>query len=524
MIDGRLVTSRIYPAGNRLIDTESLPNGSYDIVLEIYEDGQPVRQERRFFSKGSVMAPLGQPLISAFAGFIPSSAHGVSIDTDSLFYQAAIAYRLAPALGVDATVLGTQHKAILETGLIYHSRLAQFRAAGLISSSADYGVVLTAATVGGGPVSLSFDLRKVKSQDGRPLLPVTSSNGSFNGEPNVRVGDLGSYTQALSILGVRWGEAIIRLSGLYRKNAEQKANYGVGASLEYAVVRSARWDIRLLADARKTDRGFASFIGARILANRGTLAFSGTGGVRHQNDRPGELERLVGEAQLAWSKQTRDLAQLHADAAIGRDSEGSYARGSAYARLPWLNARADVHRRLGEHGATQYSATVDGAIAFTGDHLAIAGQRLNDSALIVALDGGDPDQDFDIIVDEVVRGSVSGTGDAMLFLQPYGSYDVRIRPRDAQVASLDLAPRTVTVYPGNVAVLGWEITPLFILFGRAIGADGRPITNADVKGAFGIGRTDEQGYFQIETNRADRLKFSNQSGQACEAVATGTRA
>ena len=131
------------------------------------------------------MAPLGQPLFSAFAGFIPSSAHGVSIDTDSLFYQAAIAYRVAPALGVDATILGTQHKAILERPHLPQQAGPVSRRRP-ISSSADYGVILTAATVGGGPVSLSFDLRKVKSQDGRPLLPVTGSNGSFNGEPNVR--------------------------------------------------------------------------------------------------------------------------------------------------------------------------------------------------------------------------------------------------------------------------------------------------------------------------------------------------
>ena len=226
---------------------------------------------------------------------------------------------------------------------------------------------------------------------------------------------------------------------------------------------------------------------------------------------------MVGEAQLGWSRQTQNLSQLHADAAVGLDTEGSYVRGSAYARLPALNVRADVHQ-LGAHGITQYAATVDGALAFTGGHLAIAGRTLNDSAVIVSLNGGDPGQDFDILVDEGVRGSVPGGGDTMLFLQPYESYEVRIRPRDAQIASLDLAPRSVTVYPGNVAVLSWEITPLFIMFGRAVGTDGRPIADADVRGTHGIGHTDAEGYFQIETNRADRLRFSNQSGQVCEAV------
>jgi hypothetical protein len=73
-----------------------------------------------------------------------------------------------------------------------------------------------------------------------------------------------------------------------------------------------------------------------------------------------------------------------------------------------------------------------------------------------------------------------------------------------------------------VSQLEWNVTPLFILFGRAVGADGKPIADADVTGSHGIGRTDDQGYFQIETNSEDRLRL-NGAGAGCE-MTIGPRA
>ena len=57
--------------------------------------------------------------------------------------------------------------------------------------------------------------------------------------------------------------------------------------------------------------------------------------------------------------------------------------------------------------------------------------------------------------------------------------------------------------------------PLFILFGRAVDPQGQPIGEADISGAHGIGRTDEGGYFQVETNSNDQLRLTRPSGASC---------
>jgi Mat/Ecp fimbriae outer membrane usher protein len=253
LVDGRIIASRIYPAGNRLVDTASLPNGSYELVVRIQEDGRPPREEQRFFSKGSAMAPAGRPLLSVFAGLIPSSSSGLSLRGDDLFYQASAAYRLSPALGLDAALLGTQHKAILEGGATYHLPWAQLRVGALLSSGADYGALLRFNSVSQGPWSFSFDLRKIVSRRGGPLLPVTRSRGTFSEDPDSGFADRGSFTQALSIIGYRIGQANVRLTGLYRRNGSEKADYSIGGAVDVPVLRTGRFDIVLQADARRSD-------------------------------------------------------------------------------------------------------------------------------------------------------------------------------------------------------------------------------------------------------------------------------
>lgn len=515
LVDGRIVASRIYPAGNRLIDTAALPNGSYDLIVRIQEDGRPPRQEQRFFSKGSTMAPEGRPLYSLFAGLLPSSAQGLSLDGDTFFYEASAAYRIAPALGIDAALIGTQHKAILEGGAYYHLPRAQVRVAALLSSSADYGAVVRISSVGSGPFSFSFDLRKIVSNDGKPLLPVTVSRGTFSEEPETGFADRGSYTQALSILGYRLGQANLRLTGLYRRNGSEKANYSIGAAVDLPIARTGRFDIVLQADARRTERDFASFIGARFLFNKGNLAFSGSGGLRHQSERPGANDQFVGEVQAGWFEETAGHSQLAGEVAAGRDVDGSYARGSAYARTPLVNVRADLLRQFGEHRTTQYAATLDGGIVLTRAGIGIAGREINDTAVIVTLGGSEAGQTFDVLVDEVARGSIQSGGRLAFFLEPYKTYELRLRPKGSGISSFDTAPKSVTLYPGNVSEVEWKVTPLFILFGRAVDAEGKPIGEADIEGAHGIGRTDKEGYFQVESNAKDQLRLTRAGGASC---------
>lgn len=518
LIDGRIAASRIYPAGNRLIDTASLPDGSYALVLRIHEDGRPARDEQRFFSKGASMAPIGRPLMKAFVGLLPPSSDDLAFNRASLFYEMSAAYRISPSVGLDAAILGTGDKVILDAGMVHHRPSVQFRLGALVSTSGDHGFALRATTTTGGPAALSFDLRKITSVDGEALLPVSVGRATFSEDSERGLAGRGSYLQALSIASYRFEQATLRVTGLYRRNGGEQATYSVGASLEVPVVRSSRWHLIALADAHRTERDFSSFLGLRFLATRGDISLSGSGGMTHQSRRKSGSGELVGEAQAAWHRQFDDLSLLATDVAVGRTIDGAYSRAGAYLRSRAFNGRADILHQFAGRDKTQFAATLDTGIVVTGGGAGLAGRDVNDSGILVSVSGGDADQDFDVLIDEVVRGTIRSGGRLTLFLEPYHAYDIRLRPRKSHLSSYDAGSQRITLYPGSVAKVHWNITPLFIMFGRALGADGQPVAHAEIAGVHGVGRTDNEGYFQIETKRDDRLRLRRASGAECSII------
>ena len=125
--------------------------------------------------------------------------------------------------------------------------------------------------------------------------------------------------------------------------------------------------------------------------------------------------------------------------------------------------------------------------------------------------------------DDVARGAVESGRNLTLFLPAYKEYDIRLKPRGGQVSSFETGPKVVTLYPGNVAKVEWNVTPLVIMFGRAVDAGGRPIVNAKITGPHGLGLTDDDGYFQIEARPADLLKVVDRTGASCSVTFGGTR-
>ena len=506
ILDGNVILSRIYSAGNRTIDTSTLPDGSYEVLLRVQEDGQSPRTERRFFSKGSTMAPAGHPQLSAFIGFLQTQREGISIQQDKLFFQATAAYRISPTVGIDATLAGIEDKALIEAGAVLSTTYANVRLVGLATSSGDTGAAIRASSYGQSALSASFDLRAINSRDGAPLLPLSNSGRTFSEEAFLGAANGSSYVQATGIIDYRFDWASLRLSGFYRRDGQERASYNLAASMDAPLLRRSLWDVRLTADVRKSDRELSSFIGLRFLAIGGAASLSGTTGVGYRSGAVGKSTSFIGETQAGWNHGLADQGNLSADLAFGRGADGSYARGSGNLRSPMVNLRADgIHQFADGKDTTQFALTADSAIAFGKGKWAVGAWDSSDAAALTSVAGANSDQEFDILVDDLVRGTIKGNGLAPIFLAPYATYQLRLRPRSGSIRGLTDGTRSATLYPGNVVAVNWTVTPLFVFFGRIVDRDGRPVVNADVLGPHGIGRTDEEGYFQIEARDGETV-------------------
>jgi hypothetical protein len=518
LVDGRLVSSRSYPAGNVELDTSDLSEGSYSVLLRIRQSNGAVREERRFFVKNAQVPPSGHPIFYAYAGVLANTQRHQPISPSSTFYyQAGTAWRLNNSFAVDVATLGTQHKAILQAGAWFISWRARIRAAGLYSSAGDWGALLQASTAGHGPLSISFDLRRIWSHDGRPLIPLPTYATTFDltAPTGVQLA-FGSYTQATASVGLQLGRGYVSVVGSYRKDQHLPADYTIGPSINWPLVTRNQLQIVLDASAQRTRTSTAAFAGFRVLFNSGRLSMLSTTGHGFQSDQ-GErsISRAVSTFTAQYSHQTEE-SNVNLAGGIDRNIASSTVHGAATVEGRFGNLRADVLDNLEGQGGAQYDVTLQSGLALGASGVEMGARDLQQSAMVVSVNGDAANATFNVLVNDVPKGQVRIGRHLLVFVPPYRKYNVRLVPVAAVPVDYDTATREVTLYPGNVQSLTWRVQSYFTIFGQAISRAGAPLADALVETAKGIAQTDGNGYFQLDVRRDDPITIAKGDDARCQ--------
>lgn len=526
LVDGRLVSSGSYEAGNNSIDSGSLPDGSYPLVLRIREAGGAVREERRFFVKNAQMPPQDQMVYYGYAGMLANTEpHRPISFSRQFYYQLGAARRLNEAAALDAAIIGTDRKAMAQVGGWLSTGMARIRAAGLVSTDGDKGLLLQAGSQGNGQLNFNFDLRRVWSRKNEPLIPLASSVFSYSSEPptGIQIAS-GSYSQATGSVSYALGQAHLSLIGSYRRDRGLKPDYSIGPSMAWTVANRGGLQVVMNLDAQRSRYATAAFAGVRVLFTSGAFSTLTTGGYATLTNRGASersRSRRVGSLSGQWFYQDEDRTQIGLEGALQRDVETSSARANATVATQLGSLRADLLHGLEGRGATQYGLTLQTGIAIGSRAVELGGRDLNQSAVIASVSGSAKDAAFDVLIDEIPRGRLGTSRRLPIFLEPYRSYRLRLRPVGTTSVNYDSSTRTVTLYPGNVEHLAWTAQSLFTVFGQAVGPAGRPIANALVMSHRGVGQTDENGFFQVDVESSDVLAFKRDGETKCDVPLAG---
>ena len=512
LVDGRLVGSRSYEAGNNAIEASGLPNGSYTILFRIHEPNGSVREERRFYVKNGQVPPAGRPILFAYAGMLANTRpHRPVSASDTFYFQTGAAVRLTNILAADVTAFGTQHKAIVQAGGWLIKGPGRLRLAALASSSGDYGALMQGGTAAGGPLSISFDLRRIWSRDGKPLVPLPSYAGSFDTSAPAGLHLAGgAYTQATGSVGLRLGDGFISFVGSYRKDRNLRPDYSIGPSVSWPVVTRNRVQIVLEGSAQRTRTTSAGFAGIRMQLASGPMSMQSRLGGAFQNDGAGRgsRARAVSSFSSQYAHETDGGLTMNFEGGVDRTIDATAARAGGTVASRFGNARADLLRNFGEAGGTQYNVAFQSGIALGSSAAVLGAREMEQSAIVVSVSGDAPDAEFDVLVDEAVRGTIKAGPRLPIFVPAYRSYKVRLVPSASSAINFDASPREVTLYPGNVRSLTWRAEPFVTIFAQAVSPAGTPISNALVEAAKSIAETDGNGYFQIDVRRGESLKLA----------------
>lgn len=499
--DGRLYDARFYEAGNRKLDTSRLPSGAYNLAIRVTDSGGRTRTLSRFFVKTQRMAPGGDPVWFANLGRVQLRDPNDTLPKDGGTAQATagVQYRLSEPLGIGAAGAAIEDAGLLELSANWLAPQWQTFVSLFTSTEGGAGW-LTRANVHWEDATLVLDSQRVWNE------------APDQGAEYVLLPDYVKRDSLEFRLPVKRGQLFTSWRRFQRNDASEQRTTTLGYTQTYTLAGSQ--SLSLNASVSRTNGENQALIGAswQFITPRW----------QHQaalNWRGGETpdESFSGRATSTWQDGNTFKDDVQISAGLESDGDRQVYSLDGNHTSQYGRGRASVSRSTGNDSPdnTLTSASIDTNLLVGKGALAAGGPELNQAGVIIDLRGAD-NAVFDVLVDGKKRFLARGGQRAALTLPGYENYRIAIRDRGTEFVHYDNNDRSVTLYPGNVEVLSWELQSVAIVLGKLVKPDNTPLGDAIIEGTRGVTSTDPDGYFQGEVTGNDTRLFSTVEGQRCQ--------
>ncbi len=503
--DGRLLSVQNFSMGNHEVDTGTLPFGIYDVQVEVIVNGQVI--SRRMQRVNKLYSPLhaaGAPMFWQYWGGMVrmDEWHG---DNDR-FAEAKDSYLLgASASGNLSRFNWALSGYSLDSTSVAEGRLSipiidavQVSTQSMVATDRSWTLINTvSATLPGGFSTLWAN--EEKTVIGNKLRQNDAHNRAIGGSLN-----LGAIVPHLGTLSVSYNDDKKNSSHYY--NVDYYQNLFTG--------RYGTLGIR--AGVQRYNNGHSGGNTGKYIALDFSLPLGNwfSAGVSNQNG--------YTTANIAARKEIADgpirTVGANLSRAISGDTNGDNSfNGGAYARFDTKYSTGTVNVSSSADGYVNTSLTANGSVGWQGRHIAASGRNEGNSGIIINT-GLENEGMLTARVDGRV---VKLTGDKnYLPLSPYGQYVVELMNNKNSAESFDIVTNrknSLTLYPGNVAVIEPQIKQMVTVFGRIKAEDGTLLANANINNHIGRTRTDEKGEFVMDVDKKfPVIDFTYRHNQSCE--------
>jgi hypothetical protein len=489
----RLISTRIYDAGNQIIDTSALPGGAYDITLRIRDSGGE-RIETQFYVKNNNLPPEGDPYYFIELGQVTEFAEGDTLPEtiDEHILRGSVNTRLNFNNSIFGGLSTTEDDSVAEIGWF-----------GL---GAHYDVQLSAALARHDRYGFNSEAR---FNFDRAWLIGTYRKIWDDGDEEVE-GDEPDYgainligpeqEQATLKLDFPWGISNVSTSIRYIDRPEQDSVTDYSARIDFEVFRTARssTDFRFQVNHSDGDNFVLATLAWQMNQDHLSYLIRPEYNYEDSDDNINSYGALSASAD--WDSQELMSSDLRAGISGRLDDDfnsfGAYSDwGGRYGRV-----RGQVEHVDRDDGTSTnfYNGNLSTSFIVAKEQIAIGGKEQNQAAVVIDLRGDAGDSFFDIIVNGGRMGTAKAGTKTVLSLRPFESYSIRLNVRGNDFVFFDDKEHKVTLYPGNVVTLDWQADKVNIIFGRIQDSMGEPVANGLLQGVAGLATTDEFGVFQAE--------------------------
>jgi len=491
--DERLVSSRIYDAGNQIIDTSALPGGAYDITLRIRDSGGE-RIETQYYVKNSNLPPEGDPLYFIELGQVTELTEDDTLPEtiDEHILRGSINTRLNFNNAVFGGLSTTEDDSVAEIGWFGLGNNYDVQVSAAFARHDRHGFN-TEARFNFERAWLIGTYRRIWDDSDEALPDQEPDYGAIN-----LIGP--EQEQVTMNLDLPWGISNVSAGIRYIDRPQQDSITDYSASIDFEVFRTAlsSTDFRFQASHSDDD----NFVLATLTWQMHQDHFNYLLRPEYNyKDTDNDIDRYGAlSASADWDSRELMSSELRAGVNSRLDDDlnsvGAYGDwGGRYGRV-----RGQAEHVDRDNGTTTnfYNGNLSTSFIVAKDQLALGGKEQNQSAVVIDLRGDAGDSFFDIIVNGGRMGTARAGTKTVLSLRPFESYSIRLKVRGNDFVYFDDKEHKVTLYPGNVVTLNWRADKVNIIFGRIQDSDGKPVANGLLKGVAGLATTDEFGVFQAE--------------------------
>lgn len=526
--DGTLLSAMQYNAGLQQLDTSRLPLGSYQIRIVAVDASGVVLDEVRTFTKAGDMPARGETIYSVRAGVRAEDNFGSFGDTggssevfprstSEAIFSASASRRLTESASATLGITSVGDDLFSEGEVQWYRGLFKTSAALAVGPDGQYSAA-TGVNFQAGPISGALSARKSKGSkisdtdlfDARAYRPFLQSEES-------------AYASLQSRL---WG-GNIGLRALYSRSELTNDRYAVGLNYSRSLKKSFFGNGFLIAEALTSDT--ETRIGIRLsfqskVTQNGTVNAMAGGDVFLPRSSDLGRDGFFPAARLGYSQgglvgDAAYSANVSAGAS-GGDASG-LASGSIGASIGQADASIGINKLRGSDATDTFlTGNVQTGFVYGDGSLKLGSAGFGDAAVIVSIEADEAEESkkgrFRVVLDNqqssIVRSGSSSSVPVPAFTRTF----VGLVPIEAPAFDIDLTPREVPLFPGNVVRLDWKAVYVTSAFGRLLDEKDLPVANAIIDSESGDqATTSDLGYFSISSPLGGTLSIRRKDGSAC---------
>ena len=518
LYNGVIYSTDFYEAGNQILNTDSLPEGAYEVTLRIRDSSGNTTEEKRFFAKNFAIPPEDTPIYFAQAGAIRNTQSGkfTLAAGQGLITEIGTVRRITETLGGDANLVFIKNKLFSEDGMFWllppdH----QLRASVLFSQDMDTGFGLSYLGYACEKrLSFSSDLRAIfaatKSFVADPVDPTAQSSKQWSNTVTYQVND---NTSA----GLQ--------STYSRSGGGQGTQYSYGPQIRYDFWRSGNSNLTMTANTAQTQNGLNNAIYLQYTRRIGPWGFDGAGGSQSGKASVGGLSS---NARITWNDdQTPGKLTVVGMEARHDSLSDSYSADlnhrSNLGTLRLLGTQLSNNNSNITSSNSFYSGNLGFSLINADNQIFWGGNQQQNSGLVIKNTGNSTDVPMRVMINNSEQSTFVTGQTNTLFITPYQTYKVSIKPKESSAIDYDGSVKNVTLYPGNVLPMVWTINRINVVLGHVVLPDGKPLVNAKMEEGRNISVTDEEGLFQGELLELNSITFIRSTEMEIAATGNGSR-